>query len=92
METLTSNQAKTQFGDLLLKVQRNPVGITRNGKPVAVMLSAEDYAAIESLKMELLQQSLQRSLSDIEAGRVRDGDSFLTGLIETPETNGVEGK
>lgn len=37
METLTSNQAKTQFGDLLLKVQRAPVEISRNGKPVAVM-------------------------------------------------------
>jgi len=31
METLTSNQAKTQFGDLLLKVQRAPVEISRNG-------------------------------------------------------------
>lgn len=81
METITSNQAKTQFGDLLLKVQRGPVGISRNGKPVAVILSAEDYSAMESLKMELLQRSLKRSLDDLAAGRVHDGDTLLQEMI-----------
>lgn len=82
METLTSNQAKTQFGDLLLKVQRAPVEISRNGKPVAVMISAEDYSAMEPLKMELLRQSLKRGLADLDAGRVHDGDSALNAMID----------
>ena len=51
METLTANQAKTQFGDMLLKVQRAPVQISRNGKPVAVLLSVEDYQALEAIKL-----------------------------------------
>ncbi len=82
METLTSNQAKTQFGDLLLKVQRAPVEISRNGKPVAVMISAEDYSAMEPLKMELLRQSLKRGLADLAEGRVQDGDSVLNAMID----------
>lgn len=82
METLTANQAKTQFGDLLLKVQRAPVEISRNGKPVAVMVSADDYAAMEQLKMELLRQSIQRSMSDLEAGRVHDGETTLEAMIQ----------
>ncbi len=82
METLTSNQAKTQFGDLLLKVQRAPVEISRNGKPVAVMISAEDYSAMEPLKMELLRQSLKRGLGDLAEGRVQDGDSVLNAMID----------
>lgn len=81
METLTANQAKTQFGDLLLKVQRAPVEISRNGKPVAVMISAGDYAAMESLRMELLRQSLKRSLADLEAGKLHDGNKTLDAMM-----------
>lgn len=81
METLTANQAKTQFGDLLLKVQRSPVEISRNGKPVAVMISADDYMAMESLKMELLRQSLKRSLADLDAGQLQDGNETLDAMI-----------
>ena len=82
METLTSNQAKTQFGDLLLKVQRNPVEISRNGKPVAVMLSIEDYNVLEALKLQQLQQKIQRAEADIAAGKTHDGDALLQSLIE----------
>jgi prevent-host-death family protein len=82
METLTSNQAKTQFGDLLLKVQRNPVEISRNGKPVAVMLSMEDYTVLEDLKMKQLQQKIQKSETDLAEGKTHDGDALLQSLIE----------
>ena len=85
METLTSNQAKTQFGDLLLKVQRAPVEISRNGKPVAVMISADDYSAMEPLKMELLRQSLKRGLADLEAGKIQDGDSVFSSMIDAED-------
>lgn len=50
MYALSANEAKTQFGDLLLKAQREPVQINRNGKPVAVVMSVEDYQALEDLK------------------------------------------
>lgn len=82
METLTSNQAKTQFGDLLLKVQRNPIEISRNGKPVAVMLSMADYTALEALKLQHLQQKVQRAEADFAAGRVHEGDVLLQALID----------
>ena len=85
METLTSNQAKTQFGDLLLKVQRAPVEISRNGKPVAVMISADDYSAMEPLKMELLRQSLRRGITDMETGKIQDGDSVFTSMIDAED-------
>lgn len=86
MEMLTSNQAKTQFGDLLLKVQRSPVEISRNGKPVAVMLSMEDYAAMDALKMQLLQQKIQLAQADQNAGKLHDGEALLQSLLD-----GVEG-
>ena len=49
MESLSANEAKMHFGDLLLKVQREPVQINRNGKAVAVVLSVDDYVNLESL-------------------------------------------
>lgn len=82
METLTSNQAKTQFGDLLLKVQRAPVEISRNGKAVAVMLSMEDYRALETLKMTQLQQKMQRAQNDVTSGNTHDGEALMQSLLD----------
>lgn len=50
METLSANQAKTQFGLLLLKAQRTPIQINKNGSPVAVVISLEEYALFTKLK------------------------------------------
>ncbi|HEJ7892128.1 TPA: type II toxin-antitoxin system Phd/YefM family antitoxin [Serratia liquefaciens] len=80
MHILTANEAKTQFGDLLLKAQREPVQITRNGKPVAV--TAEDYEQIEAMKLQLLQMKIQRSQHDMAIGNAVDGDTFFSELLE----------
>ena len=42
MKTLTSVEAQNLFGELLDAAQREPVTITRRGRTVAVVLSAED--------------------------------------------------
>ena len=82
MHILTANEAKTQFGDLLLKAQREPVQITRNGKPVAVVVSAEDYEPIEAMKLQLLQMKIQRSQHDMAIGNAVDGETFFSELLE----------
>ncbi|QJT83797.1 type II toxin-antitoxin system Phd/YefM family antitoxin [Kosakonia sp. MUSA4] len=82
MYSLTANEAKTQFGDMLLKVQREPVQISRNGKPVAVVVSAEDYQEIEAMKLQLLQAKIQRARSDITIGNTVDGDAFFAELLD----------
>lgn len=56
MQAITANEAKTQFGNLLLKVQREPVQFNKNGKPVAVLVSTHEYEAIEIMKTEVLKQ------------------------------------
>jgi len=80
METLNASDAKREFGDMLLKAQKGPVGINKNGKPVAVMISASDYKDIEVLKRRLLQQEIQQGLADIETGRVVDGPEVIQAL------------
>ena len=45
MLTMTSLAAQNQFGLLIDASQRQPVTVTRRGRPVAVVLSYEDYQA-----------------------------------------------
>lgn len=81
METLTFNQAQAQFEDLLTKVQHNPIAISRNGEPIAVMISMADYSVLEALKLQQLQQKIKRAEEDIVTGRIHDGDEVLKSLI-----------
>lgn len=80
MDTLTANEAKTHFGDMLLKAQRAPVQINKNGKPVAVVISAEEYAGIEAMKLRLLQARAVQARVDIAAGNLVDGEAFFDEL------------
>lgn len=55
MDTYTSTEAKREFGELLMKSQVAPISVTRNGKPVAVVISDADYQA---LKLMVLRASI----------------------------------
>lgn len=81
MESLSANEAKTHFGDLLLKVQREPVQINRNGKAIAVVLSVEDYQNLEVLKMQQLNVRVEQARKDIIAGRTIEGETFFDDLL-----------
>lgn len=80
MEILTASDAKREFGDLLLKVQSAPVGINKNGKPVAVMLSYAEYEQLVTYKNEQLKAQIQQGIADLEAGRIASGNVVLERL------------
>jgi len=80
MQALTANDAKTQFGDMLMKVQRAPVQINKNGKPVAVVISVEEYERMEVLKLRLLQSKVAKAKEDIRDGQTVDGEQFFDEL------------
>ncbi|WP_312664708.1 type II toxin-antitoxin system Phd/YefM family antitoxin [Pantoea sp. CTOTU49201] len=82
MYLLSANEAKTQFGDMLLKAQREPVQISRNGKPVAVVISAEEYQAIEAMKQQFVQEKIARARNDIANGKLTDGETFFDQLLD----------
>lgn len=45
MLTVTSVDAQNRFGELLDKSQREPVTITRRGRPVAVLMAIQEFEA-----------------------------------------------
>ena len=81
METLTAYEARVKFGDLLIKSQKGPVQITRSGKPMSVMISAESYELMEEMKMKFLEEKIARSEEDIANGRTVDGTEFFNDLL-----------
>lgn len=78
--TLTASDAKREFGEVLLQAQKGPIKINKNGKPVAVMLSADTYAEMERMQRQFLQQQIDAGVADVKAGRVSDGPEILDKL------------
>ncbi len=82
MLSFTANQAKTQFGEMLAKAQREPVSITKNGKPSVVVMSIDDYNELEAFKLQNLRDKLARSVTQAQNGQLHDGDAIFDELIK----------
>lgn len=80
MEILNASDAKREFGEVLIKAQHGPVGINRNGKPIAVVISATEFAQLEALKEEHLREAIQEGVADLQAGKVTDGKTVMDNL------------
>ena len=80
MKALTANEAKTHFGEMLMSAQQAPVQINKNGKPVAVLVSYDEYESIEAMKLSMLQSRFSKAKSDIANQDTVDGESFFDEL------------
>ena len=60
MKEMTTNDAGNRFGLLLDAAQRTPVRVTRNGQPVAIMLSAQRYERLRGAAWERLAATMDR--------------------------------
>lgn len=77
MKTIAAADAKTNFGALLDNAQREPVTISKNGRAVAVVMSAAAFEEQQRLKLQLLRQEVRKGLDDLERGEVVSGtDAF----------------
>ena len=74
---MNATDAKREFGDMLLKAQKEPVAINKNGKPVAVMVSATEYEELITVNEAWLKAELQKGMDDLRAGRVADGKDVM---------------
>lgn len=72
MQTFTANEAKTRFGELIDRVQREPVQVTRHNRVVGVMVSAEDYGAMRAFYADRLRRTFRQSAEDAAAKGLTD--------------------
>ena len=80
MHTLTANDAKRNFGELLLSAQREPVKISKNSKDADVVMSIRDFEELEAMKVEYLKHSFQSAKEELNNGKTVDGESFINSL------------
>ncbi|KMJ45708.1 type II toxin-antitoxin system Phd/YefM family antitoxin [Xenorhabdus khoisanae] len=88
MEIIPAQLAKNQFGDLLMKVQREPVEISKHGKRVAVVISPEEYDQFTQLKLQNLKAVLAESIVQADRGELHSIDDVFTPLT----VDEIEGK
>jgi PHD/YefM family antitoxin component YafN of YafNO toxin-antitoxin module len=67
MQTISANQAKTQFGQFIDLAQREPVRVMRRDRVVGVMVSAQDYEAMRAFYANRLQHTLAETAIQAEA-------------------------
>ncbi len=57
MRTMTSVEAQNHFGLLLDSAQREPITITRRGRPVAYLFSPQEYEALTQGRSDISAHS-----------------------------------
>ncbi|HAS8353566.1 TPA: type II toxin-antitoxin system Phd/YefM family antitoxin [Vibrio vulnificus] len=91
MEIIPAQLAKNQFGDLLMKVQREPVEISKHGKRVAVVMSPEEYDQFTQLKLQNLKAILAESIVQADRGELHHIDDVFAPLT-SDELEGLASK
>ena len=72
-KAIPAAEAKTKFGAMLEKVQREPVTISKKGRPVAVLMSIDEFENHQRLRIERLRREVQAGLAELKAGKVVGG-------------------
>ncbi len=71
METIPALKAKTHFGQLIEIAQRQPVTVTKQGRPAIVVMSAHDFNRYQ-------RQAGERLLDVMEKIQQKAADAGLT--------------
>ena len=77
MKAISAKDAKNHFGELMDTVQREPVRISKHGRPVAVVISEAEY---REMKLERLRAMLALGESQLDRGNGLDGETFFKEL------------
>jgi prevent-host-death family protein len=76
MSHITATDAKNKFGQVLDEAQREPVHVQKNGRDIAVVVSAAEYQRLQAASatpkvsprvQQLLAESMERRKSVYEA-------------------------
>ena len=84
MTLFTASDARRRFGRLLKTARREPVTITKNGRAVAMMLSASDNELIAAVERFLEERYWCERIADAERGGyigARESNRILSGAL-----------
>ncbi len=85
MQTMTAAEAKQKFGQLMDKAQRGPVAITKHGRRVGIMYSAEDYEQEQVEKKAWLDNQLSLGIMQARDGNTVEGEKLHRDILASFE-------
>lgn len=88
MKTASMAEVKSRFSAFVKACEADPVVVTRNGKPVAVLVGVEEDDEIERLLMAIsprLQAIIAQSRQSIRDGQGVSRDEFWRRFGKNPE-------
>jgi prevent-host-death family protein len=91
MKIASVAQVKSQFSAFLKASEGGPVVVTRNGRPVAVIIGVQDEDEIERLLMAYspqLRAILERSRQQFREGQWLNEEEFWSQMEEPPPPQG----
>ena len=80
MNTLTVNDAKRNFCELILNTQREPIKISKNNKDAEVVMSIKDYEELKAKRVDYIKHCFENAKRDLAQGNVVNGKDFLDTL------------
>ncbi len=80
MKTVTAKEARIRFGEVLESAQHEPVRISKNGRPYAVILSAREHDALVALEDAYWLKRAKEAEKDGYLGP-DEGDKLLRDLM-----------
>ena len=69
MREIPAKEAKNRFGQLLRSALQGPVRVTRNGTPVGVVLSVEQFERLRGTAWDLLAAAMDAMSQEADAQR-----------------------
>jgi prevent-host-death family protein len=80
MHTVTAREAKNRLGQVLDQSQREAVTVTKQGRPFAVVIAADDYADYK----QYLRNSLRQEMHDMQDRAAANGmtEAILADLLK----------
>jgi len=76
--TIPINQARPRLTEILAIIRREPVTITKDGAPVAVVVDPDDYASLLATLEMLSNPDLRRQLADFDERQSRGEVEWVT--------------
>jgi prevent-host-death family protein len=91
MKIASVAEVKSHFSAFLKATEGGPVVVTRNGRPVAVIVGVQDEEEIERLLMAYsphLRAILERSRQQIREGQWLSEEDFWSQMEKAPPSRG----
>ncbi len=84
MFKMTATKAKNEFGLMLEHARKEPVGIERNGRGIAVVISFEEYSRFQELENKYWGDKANKAVANGFMGEKKSAE-LLSELLDGSE-------